>query len=328
MLPFPKKQISQTLKESLKKAVLIILFFFAFVSFYAYFTKAHSYFSEISPFYFFLSGISILLSVFLWVWAWMSALHKKNKTLFAIGFFSAFASLTPVQFGADIMRAYYAKKILKIPFTKSISSALLVKGIKFLFISVLATFFLLNLLLSISNPFFKFIYLTGFLVVLLATLFFLLPLNRKAASFFSFLFGKFNFFILKKISSFFKEYHVFFSQLSQKKKYQTFVLAFSSFFFEFLALYFIFLSLPLPSLDFLTLIGFFVLISVLERSPFFPKGIGIVEILATFYLSLYNYSLSQTGAIIVLYSFIRIIVPYLPSLLLYLWFRAKRKTKT
>ncbi len=309
--------------SNLKKAFLFFLLLFILLSLFSYYTKAHLIFHTINLFFFSLSSFSILFSVFLWIFSWTIILNKKQSSLFKIGFFSAFASLTPIQLGADLMRAHYSKKVLNIPITKSLSASILVKGMKFAMVSILATFLLFSFFLKLQDSFLRLFFLLGFLIVFLATLLFILPINPRIANFFSKKFKNLNFPLSKQLSQLFLDYPKHFHSISLSCLFLAIFFSLLSLLFEFLAFFFLFFSIQIP-LSLLNILGLFIILSILERNPFVPKGIGLIETAGALFLALFEVPLAQIGVLIILYDFVRIFIPYSLSILVYLLYKSNK----
>ena len=89
--------------------------------------------------------------------------------------------------------------------------------------------------------------------------------------------------------------------------------------FEFVALYFTFLSLGFFIAMF-PLVVLFVIIAILERTPVLPRGVGLVEAAGFIFLSLPEFSMlslttAQIAAILVLFDIVRLLVPTIVSLI-------------
>lgn len=264
--------------------------------------------------------------------------------LFLLGFSSLIGSLTPVQSGSDALRSLFLKKYLSLSHSSSFQASFVVKGLKFflLFFSVALGIAVLASGFFFSRPWFlvqdyissvsyfagsvltgeSFTYylffLSGFFVVFFGALVFLLPLNASfsglLARFFSALEKRHSFF--GRLRVFFEKYPLFFRTTSFAELLFFGIVLLVSWAFEFLALFFSFLSfgvlIPLHSMALL-----FLLMAILERTPFLPRGIGVVEVVSFYFLSLPGVFFgvllqpSVVGAILVVYGLVRIAFPVL-----------------
>jgi len=294
-------------------------------------TKTYSVLSEINITFFIVACVFFILSVFLWLISWGYLLKKQSKityaSLLAVGFSSLYGALTPVQIGADALRSIRLKELFGIPYSDSISASIIVKGIKFMILAILTSALLLLFMFMPQNPLFSFSFLSGFVVVLLASLLFLLPLKQSYASaitrFFNSLAGTIPF--SGRVGVFFARYSGYIQKISAASFLTVLALAFFSWIFEFLALQFSFFSLgifiPLHSLLLLAII-----ISVLERVPFLPRGIGLVEVAGYYVLAFPEFvagavlSAGEIIAVLIAYDLVRLVVPTLLSILVDLLF--------
>ena len=276
--------------KAIKRALIVLVLFVAVFSVVVLFTNSINVLKQADIGLIFTAALVFLLSVFIWLltWAWIikKDYHISYNRLLFLGFSSLFASLTPVQLGADALRALLLKEIHKIPFSKGISASMLVKGFKFLSLFVISLavvfFFLCTTKL---NPVFLILLLSGLLVVFIATALFLLPLNERLALLISNIFRKLtkNILLLEPAGCFFVQY----SAYLKKHRIHFFSLAFMcilSWFFEFLAFYLSFFSFGIyPSLQ--SVFVLFIILAILERVPFMPRGLGFVETISYFLLS-------------------------------------------
>ncbi len=278
-----------------------------------------------------IAAVFFIISIILWLFSWTYLLKKELKIssfkIILTGFSSVFGSLTPVQLGADAMRSFLLKDLFKVPFTKSLSASMAVKGVKFSILAltssaILAYFIFIGKL----SHFMFFSLISGFVVVIAATLLFLLPLNKKAGkkivNFFKTLSKRFS--RLSRVDNYFTNYSSYLQALPLKTFSVVFLFSFLSWVFEFFALFFVFesLSISIPIMPLLTL---FILLAVLERTPFTPKGLGLVEVGGFLFLSFpiigqFSLSLGETASIMIVFNIVRIIVPVLMSILVFLLF--------
>ena len=117
------------------------------------------------------------------------------------------------------------------------------------------------------------------------------------------------------LGKFFADYSNYLQKIKPKSFAVVFALSFLSLFFEFLALQFSFMSLGIY-LQLQAVIVLMILVSILERTPFLPRGIGIVEIFGYAYLSVHSLvspyitlTAPQIGAVLIVYDVARLVVP-------------------
>ncbi|MFH1751739.1 MAG: lysylphosphatidylglycerol synthase transmembrane domain-containing protein [archaeon] len=321
----------------LKKAFFVLIVVFVLLALFALFTNALSVLSLVEPWYFVLACISFLLSILVWVVSWAFLIRKEFKKagfgkLVFSGFCAVYASLTPIQLGAEAVRVIFLKDFFGIPYTKGVSFSFIVKGLKFFLLALVAFIVILFFLLSVQLEFHYFVFLLlGFLVILAATAMFLLPLKKsfglRIARIFAFFGKRIKWF--KKPENFFIQYSEYLKKISVSSLAVIFVLAIISWFFEFLALQFAFVSfnmwIPLHSV-----LVLFVLISILERVPFLPRGIGLVEFVGFAFMSVPEFISvtlypQQIVAVIIVFDFARLVVPTVFSMFLNLFSRKLKR---
>ena len=316
------------MENHLKSALLLLILVFAVFGVMGLVTNASSSLTAINPVFFALAAVFFILSVFIWVISW-AVLIKKHLNLpiprvFWVGISAVYGALTPVQIGAEALRSLRLKSLFGVSYSDSVAASMIVKGVKFLIIALAAGAVLSLLFTSVELELPLLLGLiSGFLVVAVAALLFLLPLNAgmglKISHFFGMLSERLKFFSL--LEKYFISYSNYLKKISVKFFILTFALAFLSWGFEFLALQFSFFSLnvfiPLHSILFL-----FVLVSILERTPFLPRGIGLVEVAGYAYLSFPLISSvellpEQIGAVLIVFGIARLVVPTIFSIAVY-----------
>lgn len=313
------------MNPALKKSIVFLIVVIALLAVAVNLTKAQDALAEINLLFLAIACIFFLLGVGVWIVCWAYLIKKQHNISYSntinIGFSSVFGALTPIQLGADALRSIQLKDRFNIPYSDSLAASMLVKGFKFFVLAFLAlvvlAFFAPKIeLSSISVAALA----SGFFVIMLAALAFLLPLKKsfgaKICGLFERLAGRFP--RTAFLARFFKAYSLY---LEKSKSFllPVFVLACISWFFEFLAVYYSFVSLSI-SLDLSRFLVFVVIVSILERAPFIPRGIGLVEIIGYNFLALPGLSgavlsASQIGAVIIAYDLVRLVVPTLASII-------------
>ena len=176
--------------------------------------------------------------------------------------------------------------------------------------------------------------LSGFAVVLLASLLFLLPINKIIGSKMISQFRKLSLKIklFSKLEKFFTSYSDYLNSLSVGFFVFITAVVFLSWVFEFLSLLFAFYSanvlIPVESVIIL-----FVILSILERTPFLPRGIGVVELAGYIYLSMpalsmVELSFSEIAVVIIIFDVFRLLIPTLLSMGFALLFKSSRINKS
>ncbi|MCD6478988.1 MAG: flippase-like domain-containing protein [Candidatus Diapherotrites archaeon] len=323
------KRVKHRALESFKKAIIALILLIAVFTVAVLTTGSIGELGKANVFIVASASLAFLTSVFFWVFSWAWVLKNEHslrlREMLVVGFSSIFASLTPMQLGNDALRAYLLKESYNVPFSKGISASMLVKGLKFFSLLIVSVFVLFFLIMNAGlNPALFLFLLSGLSVVFAAALLFLLPLNRKAAMFISQLFRKFP---VKK--SAFEQLSEFFLKYSDYLKngsvsfFSLLLLCIISWFFEFLAFILSLASLGIfmPLSSFVLL---FVVIAILERVPFTPRGLLFVEVTGYLLLSgpFANLSQQQIISFLAIFDIVRIVVPVTLSLLLFsLWYR-------
>jgi uncharacterized protein (TIRG00374 family) len=314
------------MQKYLKFSIILSILLFVALYILASLTDSLSIIKDANPLFFLLACLFFLLSITFWIISWAYLLKKKSKkTLFSwliIGFSCVYGALTPIQIGTEALRSIKAKDIFNISYSESISSSMIVKGIKFFFLGFLSAIIFGWILVETELSAIMFFgLLSGFIVIVLATLLFLLPLKKDVGLSIAKLFGK----LSKKIKKFkvlekyFISYSEYLQKVSLKKFVFVFILSGLSFLTEFIALWFCFLSLNLL-IGFFPLIFLFIIISILERTPILPRGIGLVEAAGFILLSIPEFTnlsltISEIGAILILFDIVRLLFPTIISLI-------------
>ena len=312
------------MQKYLKYSIFLSIILFVALAVLAIITEATTVIWAANPIFFGLACLFFIVSIVFWIIPWV-LLIKKGRTFslssaLILGFSCVYGALTPIQVGAEALRSIKAKEAFKVSYSESISAAMVVKGIKFFLLAFLASIVLFMIILEAKiNAVMFFGLLSGFAVIVLAAALFLLPLNKKVGLQIAGIFKAFSkkikhFLVLEK---YFAEYSVYLEKLSAKKFLVILFLAGLSFLFEFVALNFTFFSLGL-FIELLPLAVLFVIISILERTPVLPRGIGLVEAAGFIFLSLPEFSnmnleLAQIGAILILFDVVRLLVPTIIS---------------
>lgn len=313
------------MQKNIKKAFVILLAIFALLVILAIFFGAFESLSEAEPFSFALGALSFVASILVWLASWAMLIKKGSfsKKILA-GFSCVFASLTPVQVGADAMRSLRMKELFALPYRETIAASMAVKGMKFLLIALVASAsFFLAMLNPNIEPWLKLTLLSGFAVVAIAAALFLLPLSRRIgfriAGFFEWL----SLYLkqAKRLSGYFEHYSLYIREIPASKLALVALLALASIAFEFLAFAFCFASVN-ASIPLYSMVVLFSILAILEHVPFLPRGIGVVEIFGILFLSLESIStgalsMPQVVAIIILFDFMRLVIPALLSLAAY-----------
>ena len=316
----------------------MLVLVFALIGVLATLTSAWSILLQVNVFFLLIAAVFFLLNVFIWIISWAYLIKKKEKisslNLLIIGFSAVFGALTPIQVGAEALRSIKLKEYFGVSYSESISASLINKGAKFLILAIFSSFIFLYLIVSGFssgiNPLIFFAFSTGFFVVVLAAMLFLLPLNKEIGLSISKFFRKLNHFhsLFSKAGEFFENYSLYLSRKGTFSFIVVFVLAFFSWMAEFFALYFSFMSLN-ASLELYPMLLLLIIFSILERTPFLPRGIGLLELVGYNFLAFPIFSqttsltVSLIGGVLVVYNIVRIVIPTVLSILFNAFFTKK-----
>ena len=311
----------------MKYSLFLLILVFVVLGVIALGTDALPIIGQANPLFFGVAALFFVFSIVFWVIPWALLLKKKGRFGFlsalVLGFSCVYGALTPLQLGSEALRAIKAKEHFGVNYSDSIAAAMIVKGMKFFFLALMACVVIAVILLQAQLSGVMFIgLLSGFVVIVLAALLFLLPLNKniglKIAGTFKFL-SKFirHFAVLER---YFTKYSNYLESTKRKTLFIVLLMSALSFALEFLALLFCFFALNV-FIDLLPLAVLFVIICILERTPFLPRGLGLVEAAGFIFLSLPEFSMisiaaSQVGAILILFDVTRLIIPTIISLTL------------
>ncbi len=294
---------------------------------------------SINPVFGTIGALFFVLSITIWIISWFLVLKKRTNlrvsSVISAGWRSVYGALTPIQIGAEALRSLHLKESHNISYSISVSASLLVKGIKFMLIALTSAFFLGVFLLTAEyDSLMLFAILSGFAVVCLASLLFLLPINKTLGSKMILQLKKISLKIkfFSKLEKFFTSYSDYLSSLSRSFFVFISAVVFLSWVFEFLSLLFAFYSvnvfIPIESVIIL-----FVIISILERTPFLPRGIGIVELAGYIYLSMPSLSMAdlsfvEIAVVIIIFDVFRLLIPTLLSIGFALLFKSNQINKS
>jgi uncharacterized protein (TIRG00374 family) len=316
-----------------REAVVLIVLLFALLGLSAVaLTEAHAVLLDTDAFFLIVGCLFFIISVLLWLFSWAYLLKKKALLPFrraiAVGVASFYGSLTPVQLGAEALRSLNLKKIYGISYKDSVSAAMVSKGAKFLVIGLFATLFLLAYIAgSRLSVVLLAAYVSGLFVIALATSLFLLPLNRRIGHSISGMLARIShapipqFRLLGNLSDFFRSYSDYLSRTPFSMLTKVFFLCLLSWLLEVAALYFSFASVSV-FLPVVPLLVFATLVAVLERNPFLPRGIGLVEVLGYYFLAMPSFvsgitlQTSEIVAAIIVYDVVRLVVPTVFSMII------------
>ncbi len=315
------------MQKYLRNAFIFLFFVFALLAVMGGLTNATEVLKTANIELLAIACIFFIFSIIIWLISWAYLIKKRNPAGFrdslVIGFSAVYASLTPIQLGADMLRAVSLKEHFGVPYSESISASMVVKGMKFLLISLLSgTVIFLFISSAEYSPFVLAGLLSGFAVILLATALFLLPLREgfglRIAGIFKRFSGRLP--LAGRLCKFFESYSEYLPGLGAKTFLLTLLLSGLSLSLEFLALLFSFkaLSIAIPIYSVAVL---FILVSILERTPFLPRGIGLVEGIGFAFLSMpiavSSLSIQQIGALLILFDLVRLVVPAIASMAVY-----------
>ena len=314
------------MQKYLKYSIILFILIFVALAVMAIVTDATEVILKANPIFLSIACIFFIISIVFWIIPWVFLLKRNRKvpivTSIIMGFSCVYGALTPIQVGAEALRSIKAKELFHVSYSESVSAAMVVKGMKFFLLAILASIVLVAILLETELSIFLFLgLLSGFFVIVLAAALFLLPLNKKIGLGISIFFAKLGKIIkpVAVLERYFCKYSCYLEQISKKKFLIVLILAGLSFVFEFIALYFTFISLGV-FIALFPLSVLFVIISILERTPVLPRGVGLVEAAGFIFLSLPEFSMvelstAEVAAILVLFDVVRLLVPTIVSLI-------------
>lgn len=316
--------------SKLRQGFLVLLILLVILAVFAILTNSMGTILSSNPVFLALACIFFIVSIIIWLFSWVILLKKRSgfafKPLFIIGASSVFAALTPLQLGADAMRSLMLKNSFKMPFSESLAASMIVKGLKFLATAILASTIILFFFFSEAEFFLKLALLSGFCVIVFAAALFLLPINKKIGIKIAGMFKRLSLHIKKfsLLEKYFLNYSTYLEATSKKMLFMIFLLACLSLLFEFFALFFSFAAvhalIPIASMSVL-----FIIIIVLERTPWLPRGIGLVEAAGFLFLSVQgSISNEQIAAAIIAFDIARLAVPSVLSIIIYAAFSKTR----
>ena len=314
------------MQKYLKYSLVLFILIFVALAVMAIATDATEVIFQANLIFLAIAALFFIISIIFWIIPWVLLLKKDRKVPLTqsilMGFSCVYGALTPIQVGAEALRSIKAKELFGVSYSESISAAMVVKGMKFFLLAILASIVLVAILLETELSLFLFLgLLSGFFVIVLAAALFLLPLNKKIGLGISIFFAKLGLIIkpFGVLERYFCKYSNYLENIKMSKFFYILVLAGASFVFEFFALFFTFISLNV-FIELFPLAVLFVIISILERTPVLPRGVGLVEAAGFIFLSLPEFSMvalttAEVAAILVLFDVVRLLIPTIISLI-------------
>jgi uncharacterized protein (TIRG00374 family) len=242
-----------------------------------------------------------VLSLLVWNLVYLFLLYKLQENLkrakaFSISILSLIGFLTPANIGTDVLRAILNKRMIHLSYEETLAACIQTRKFK-LRVTLLLAIPLLPFLSTLPRNA-LFLLLTSMFLILL----FLLSLSyvsRERA---------------KKMLSRLGvgELGTYTRKIMSKLTLKENVLIYSSFIVGFimevlsLRACFLSLSLQISVFNFLAL---FAILYFLSRLPFLPQGVILVEAVGFIVLVGLNFTAQQTGAVLVLWDFVRLVAP-------------------
>lgn len=282
------------------------LFFAIFVLIILFITTDPTPLLNLNIFFFIISVILFLISIFFWTVAWHLFMKTKFKKLLKINIKSLAGFFAPLGLGGDILRAYFAKQE-RMSGTKAIGASFMVKFFKY----ILMFFYLLIAIIilaekSIDFPEYEIVFISALLLTLLGAALILCLRMKLVIRFFQKIFKRFPFWRLYDniTKQFFK--------LSISKSILVFLILIVSTFFEVIAIQFAFYSINYQ-LPWLHLFMFGAIIHSLALVTITPSGMGFVEGGGFFVLSMGYYSVANPfiGSFLIVWNLVRLWIPAL-----------------
>jgi len=124
-----------------------------------------------------------------------------------------------------------------------------------------------------------------------------------------------------RLQKYFEQYSLYLKNTRKSTLGIVLVLALISISLEFAALFFSFLSANV-SIPIYSALVLFSILSIVERTPFLPRGIGVFEAVGLIFLSMesftgMNLAPGQIAAVIILFDAMRLLIPTIASLIAY-----------
>lgn len=314
------------MNKYLRNAVICLIALFALLGVGVWLTDAHRVLMEVSIDFLAVGCIFFILSILAWLFSWGYLLKKRTKVGYRhsipVGFSAVYGSLTPVQLGAEALRAMGMKEHFGVRYSDSVAASMVAKGTKFCILGMTAIIVFLLFFMDIGfDPCLLLAFYSGLCVIFLAVFLFLSPLYSPLAVAIAGFFKRLSKKVprLVRVADFFTRYPGYLKQLNKSSFLAVFLLVAASWLFEFLALQYSFLSMGV-SMPLHSLLIFMVLVSVLERTPLLPRGIGLVELVGYHFLAFpelvagTTLSVGQIVSVLVAYDFVRLVVPTVLSM--------------
>jgi len=313
------------MQKYVRKLIVPLILLFVLWGFLGITTEISTIVYQIDIFSVIAAAVFYILSIILWLFGWAYLINKQNKTPFRSlvlsGFSSVYGSFTPLQIGTEYLRAINNKNFLGVRYSETLSASMVARGSKFLLLGLGAVIVFITLFQT-ANELFLWVYTAGMGIVLLLAVIFLLPLYPKLGRKFSKLIEKFlpKNSITSHVTNYFYNYSSYLGKVKPAGIFLVLILTVVQLYFELLAIDFSLRAFGVI-LPFAALFSFLVIVSILQRVPFLPMGVGLVELAGLYFLSVPELTLGTVidnvtiAGTLIVYGFARILIPVLLSLI-------------
>ena len=118
------------MQKYVKYSIILSILIFAGLAVLAIITDSLAVIKDTNPVFLTLAAIFFIISIIFWIIPW-AYLIKKDKSFstwkgLIVGFSCVYGALTPIQVGAEALRAIKAKEIFKVNYSDSVSASMVI----------------------------------------------------------------------------------------------------------------------------------------------------------------------------------------------------------
>lgn len=246
------------------------------------------------------------LSILVWNLVYLFLLYVLKRNLqgtktFFISVFSLVGFLTPANIGTDVLRAIFNKQMIRLNYEETLTACIQTRTFKLRVILLLAVPLLPFLPILPGDT--LFFLLMSMLLILLLLLSFSYASHGRVKKISSML-G------VGELSTYTREVTTKLTLRESTSIYSGFIVAFAM---EVFSLQACFLSLGLR-ISVPNVLALFAVLYFLSRLPFLPQGVIVVETVGFIVLIHLNFTVQQTGAVLILWDFVRLVTPVVLSI--------------
>lgn len=286
--------------------IIGLILIFATISVFCFFSTPFSVISEAKSELILLSISLYGLSILVWNLVYLFLLHRLKKDLkgtkaLSISLFSLIGCLTPANIGTDTLRIILNKQMLHLSYEETLTACIQTRKFK-LRVTLLLAIPLLPFFPILPRNALFFLLLSMCLILLLLLSFFYVSREQGKKICSRLCVGDLSTYARKLISL-----------LTIKESTLIYVSFIVAFIMQVLSLQTCFLSLNLKISAF-NVLALFAILYFVSRLPFLPQGIILVEAVGFVVLINLNFTIQQTGAVLILWDFVRLITPIVLSI--------------